>query len=57
MLWLDMTLLLALGGKDISSDNLVLQDSLRTGDKKCFHEALDFSNLFIALKIYPTRHI
>lgn len=34
MLWLGMTLLLALVGKNICSENSVLQDSLRTGDEK-----------------------
>lgn len=57
MLCLDMTLLLAQVGKDICSENFVLQHSLRTGDEKCSQEALDFSNLYIALKIYQMRGI
>lgn len=57
MLWLEKTLLLALVGKVVCCENIVLQDSLRAGDEKHFLEALDFSNLFTALKIYPIRSI
>ena len=41
--------------KHLWTENLVLEHFLGTGDEKYFQEALEFSNLYIALKIYPMR--